>query len=135
MEDREIANIIGKKIKLIEKIKGRTKEFFENKSKVKDYLYLLIYILIIFIILLTIANTIMTYTNFYNENLTFRWKNVLSYDDMLYARDVYTTNPKYENTVHLSIHPLFDVLAQTVANVENIIFSDTSQNAHYYHIV
>ena len=32
MEDREIANIIGKKIKLIEKIKGRTKEFFENKS-------------------------------------------------------------------------------------------------------
>ena len=135
MEDREIANIIAKKIKLIEKIKGRTKEFFENKSKVKDYLYLLIYILIIFIILLTIANTIMTYTNFYNENLTFRWKNVLSYDDMLYARDVYTTNPKYENTVHLSIHPLFDVLAQTVANVENIIFSDTSQNAHYYHIV
>lgn len=116
-------------------IKEKIKKFYGDKTKVKDYAYLLIYILITFIILFTIANTVRADTNFYSENLTFRWKNVLSYDDMLYARDVYTINPKYENTVHLSIHPLFDVLAQTVANIENIIFSDTSQNAHYYHIV
>lgn len=116
-------------------IKEKIKEFYEDKTKIKDYTYLFVYILIIFIILFTIANTIMTDTNFYNENLTFRWKNLLSYDDMLYSRDVYTTNPKYENTVHLSIHPLFDVLAQTVAKVENIIFSDACPNAHYYHIV
>ena len=118
-------------------LKEETKEFYGDKTKVKEYAYLLIYILITFIILFTIANTVRADTNFYSENLTFRWKNVLSYDDMLYARDVYTANPKYENEnlVHLSIHPLFDVLAQTFARVENIISSDASQNAHYYHIV
>lgn len=116
-------------------IKERIKQFFENKTKVKDYLYLFVYVFIIFTILFTIANTIRTETNFYNENLTFRWKNLLSYDDMLYARDVYTTSPKYENTVHLSIHPLFDALAQIVAKIESIIFSNANPNDHYYHIV
>ena len=133
-ENKNVIEIKTKK-SYISNIKNKIKQIYENKTKVQDYIYLFVYILIIFTILFTIANTIMTDTNFYSENLTFRWKNILSYDDMLYSRDVYTTNPKYENTVHLSIHPLFDVLAQTVARVENIIFSDASPNAHYYHIV
>ena len=135
LEEKNIIKVQKEKYNLVNDLKEKFKQFYQNKSKMKDYLYLLIYIFIACTILFTIANTIRTEANFYNENLTFRWKNLLSYDDMFYTRDVYTTKLDHDNTVHLSIHPLFDILAQAVAGVENIIFSNTNPNDHYYHIV
>ena len=68
--------------------------------------------------------------------MKFRWKNILSYDDLLYSRDIYTVDQPYEEKVmHLSIHPFFDFMAQGVATIENLFFSNNNATDHYYHIV
>ena len=106
------------------------------EKKVSKYYGILFYMLITFIILFTLASVIKSKTNFYSENLKFRWKNILSYDDLLYSRDIYTVDQPYEEKVmHLSIHPFFDFMAQGVATIENLFFSNNNATDHYYHIV
>ena len=116
-----------------EEIKQAIKNF---EDKVSKYYGILLYMLVVFIILFTLASIIKNKTNFYSEDLTFRWKNVLSYDDMLYSRDIYTVNQNYEEKVmHMCIHPFFDFMAQGVATIENMIFTNNNPTDHYYHIV
>ena len=106
------------------------------EKKVSKYYGILFYMLITFIILFTLASVIKSKTNFYSENLKFRWKNILSYDDLLYSRYIYTVDQPYEEKVmHLSIHPFFDFMAQGVATIENLFFSNNNATDHYYHIV
>src|SRR5699024_1425113 len=114
-----------------EEIKQAIKNF---EDKVSKYYGILLYMLVVFIILFTLASIIKNKTNFYSEDLTFRWKNVLSYDDMLYSRDIYTVNQNYEEKVmHMCIHPFFDFMAQGVATIENMIFTNNNPTDHYYH--
>ena len=107
----------------------------EDKQKIRDYFYIILYVLTIFIMLYTLAKTIKTKTNFYNENLPFRWYNVLSYDDMFYARDVYNSSENYtDDKYHLVKHPLFDIYAKVFSYVEDYLF-DNDETDHYFHIV
>lgn len=115
--------------------KLKLKKYCVSNERIRDLIYILTYILITFIILFTIANIIRTNTNFYNENLPFRWNSILSYDDMFYARRIYNSNPDYESNISTIVkHPMISSVGQTFTNIEEKIF-DNEVSDHYFHIV
>ena len=66
-----------------------------NEQKIRDIIYLVIYVLIIFVVLFSTAKAIKT-TNFYRSDLKFRWDNILSYDDRYYIKEIYTSDDDYD---------------------------------------
>jgi len=118
-------------------LKEKIINIFKRKNqKLKDMMYLIIYIMFIFIILFTTAKIIKTKTNLYRNDLEFRWTNILSYDDMQYARNIYTEEKDYDSTKQTIInHPLIRVLGNGFAFIENEIFTNMNNTDHYYHIV
>ena len=105
-------------------------------NKISKYKYILIYILFLFIVLFTTAQVIKTKTNFYSEELTFRWDTVLSYDDIYHARRIYSENPDYDKIPATIVkHPFISALGQLVAKIENTFFDNTQKTDHYFHIV
>lgn len=110
----------------------------DHKKEIKDWVYLLFYCLILASLLLATAQTLKNKTNFYSENLTFRWENILSYDDIFYAREIYTTEENYaeEDLQERHVkHPFMSAIGHVVAQAEIILFSNLDETAHYYHIV
>lgn len=122
---------------IIAEEKEKIKNYIEkNKQKLKDYMYIAIYSLFIFITLFTVANFIKTKTNFYRNDLKFRWDNVLSYDDIFYSKSIYTSEKKYESTVSTIVkHPFMRVIGHGFVIVENALFSNMNKTDHYFHIV
>jgi len=109
-----------------------------HKKEIKDYAYILFYCILIASLLLAITQTLKNKTNLYREDLTFRWENILSYDDIFYAREIYTTEDNYaEDDLqerHVK-HPFMSAIGHIVAGAENILFSGADETTHYYHII
>lgn len=100
------------------------------------YRYILTYILFVLIILFTVAQVIKTKTNFYSENVVNRWNNILSYDDIYYAREIYTEDPQYSGIQNTIIkHPLISIIGQEFAKLETIFFNNNDNTDHYFNIV
>ena len=117
------------------KDKNIKEKSFNDSEKIRGGIYILTYILITFVILYTIANFISTNTNFYNENLQFRWNSILSYDDMFYARRIYNSDPNYSDNVSTIVkHPMISAVGQMFTSIEEKIF-DNDASDHYFHIV
>lgn len=121
----------------IRDLKNRVNKYIKNnEQKLKDYLYLGIYIVLVFIILFSTAKVIKTKTNFYKDDLKFRWDNILSYDDIFYARSIYTEKQEYEKTIStIAKHPFIREFGHCFAFVENNIFKTMNSTDHYFHIV
>lgn len=121
----------------ISNLKDKTKKYIKNnEKKIKDFIYLALYVSLIFIILFSVAKVIKTKTNFYKNDLKFRWDNILSYDDIFYARDIYTQEQKYENTISTIVkHPFIRAFGHIFAFIENNIFENMNKTDHYFHIV
>ena len=119
----------------VEWVKEKAKN---HQKEIKDFVYVLMYCIIIASLLIGVAQTLKNKTNLYSENLKFRWENILSYDDIFYAREIYTTEDNYaENDLqerHVK-HPFMSAIGHMVAGVENVIFPNGDETAHYYHIV
>lgn len=109
-----------------------------HKKEIKDYLYVLIYCIIIASLLVAVAQTLKNKTNFYRDDLKFRWENILSYDDVFYAREVYTTEKNYaeEDLQERHVkHPFMSAIGHVVTGAEHIFFPNVDETTHYYHIV
>jgi len=109
-----------------------------HEQKLKDILYILFYMVVIFIILFSIAKGIKTKTNFYRDDLKFRWDNILSYDDICYARQIYSSDVNYEhnNVMPINVrHPLMKVWGMSFSNIEEILCKNLNKTDHYFHIV
>ena len=123
----------------IENLKNKLSKYIKNNEKrLKDYLYLSIYIVLVFIILFSTAKVIKTKTNFYKDNLKFRWDNILSYDDLCYARQIYSTDVNYEhqNVMPINVrHPLMKVWGMIFSNTEDVFYKNLNETDHYFHIV
>ena len=123
----------------ITNLKNKTSEYIKNnEQKLKDLLYILIYMTIIFIILFSVAKAIKTKTNFYKEDLKFRWDNILSYDDICYARQIYSSDVNYEhkNVMPINVrHPLMKIFGMAFSNIEASLDKNLSNTDHYFHIV
>lgn len=127
------------KIKGIELLTNKLKDYTNNnEKKIKDISCLIIYLLFIIVILFSTAKVIKTKTNFYKNDLKFRWDNILSYDDICYTRQIYSNdvNYDYENVMPINVrHPIMKVLGIAFTNIENCIFKYMSTTDHYFHIV
>lgn len=135
---------MNKKLEIAEKYRCNRNVLFERISqslkkfsnKFSGYFGIGIYILFVFIILFTFAKFIKTQTNYYSDELKFRWSTVLSYDDIYHARSIYSEEPNYEKIVGtITKHPFISAFGQTIHKVENIIFDNNNNTDHYYHIV
>ena len=128
--------IIGK-YDLKEKIIGKIKKTEQDiKKSIFKYRYILIYVLLVFVILFTFAKIIKTSTNFYGNDVAYKWDKVLSYDDMYYSRKIYTENPQYTEISYTLIkHPFMSVIGQGITKIENLFFDNTQKADHYFHIV
>ena len=105
-------------------------------NKLSKYYGILIYIMFAAAILFTFAKVIKTQTNYYSDELKFRWDSVLSYDDIYHARSIYSEAPNYEKIVGtITKHPFISVFGQVIHKGENIIFENNNHTDHYYHIV
>ena len=105
-------------------------------NKLSKYYGILIYIMFAAAILFTFAKVIKTQTNYYSDELKFRWNTVLSYDDIYHARSIYSEAPNYEKIVGtITKHPFISAFGQIVHKGENIVFDNNNDTDHYYHIV
>ena len=120
------------------KVEGIQSYVHTHKKEIKDYIFVLIYCILIASLFLGVAQTLKNKTNFYREDLKFRWENILSYDDIFYAREVYTVDDNYAEADlqerHVK-HPFMRAIGHLVAGVENRVFPNKDVTTHYYHIV
>lgn len=112
-----------------------TQYILNNQQKVRDMFYIFSYLLVVFIVLFTVAKVIKTKTNFYQDDLKFRWDNVLSYDDIHYVRNIYQEGNQTRNIYTVVKHPFIYAIGNMVASVENNLFSNMNKTDHYFHIV
>ncbi len=106
-----------------------------NEQKIRDIIYLVIYVGIIFVVLFSTAKAIKT-TNFYRSDLKFRWDNILSYDDRYYIKEIYTSDDDYDGIKNTVVkHPIIKVIGQAFSAVENAMFKNMKPTDRYFHIV
>lgn len=107
-----------------------------NQQKLKDYVYLAIFIMFIFIILFSLAKIIKTSTKYYSTDISYRWYTVLSYDDVFYSRNIYTDKTDYDKTLLTIVkHPLMRGIGHTFTFLEKNFFQSMDKTDHYFHIV
>lgn len=109
--------------------------YYYNQQKVKDMFFIFCFLLVIFIMLFMVAKVIKTKTNFYQDNLKFRWDNVLSYDDIHYVRNIYQEGNDNRNIYTVVKHPFIYAIGEGIAIVENMLFPNMGHTDHYFHIV
>lgn len=105
-------------------------------NKLSKYYGIIFYIIIASIVLFTFAKVIKNNTNYYRNDLSFRWGTVLSYDDVYHANDIYSDSPNYEKMIGTIVkHPFISAFGQLTYKIESMLFDNAQKTDHYFHIV
>ena len=105
-------------------------------NKLSKYYGIIFYIIIASIVLFTFAKVIKNNTNYYRNDLSFRWGTVLSYDDVYHANDIYSDSPNYEKMIGTIVkHPFISAFGQITHKIESMFFDNAQKTDHYFHIV